>query len=80
MTKTGETVNWRSRKMYRRKKANEGEGVEKPMGRGTEKQARRGTAYKNASGNEPVVHGKDGTRKKRCDLGTNDWCLIPVKK
>ena len=46
------------------KDTNDGEGVEKTMSSGTEKQASRETAYKTASGNEPVVHGEDGTRKK----------------
>ena len=43
---------------------NEGKGVEKPVGSGTEKQANKGTAYKIASGIEPMVHKEDGTKKK----------------
>ena len=46
------------------KQTNESKGVEKPISSGTEKQASRGTAYKSASGNDPVVLGEDGTRKK----------------
>ena len=45
--------------------------VDKSVGSDPKQQTSRGTAHKEASGQEPVMHREDGAKKKTGGLGNN---------